>query len=169
MISILEEPRVQSNPPVTFVSRQGRSMWAVRPDYLVTDAGGGLGTVDEEQDAASPDWWDHFVEQLICLSELAPNWDSYGAPEIDLAALTLAARVAEELPRGMPEPLVNPTPAGGVQLEWHRKGANAEIEVFPGEETIIVYVEDMGKEDEDEGTLRTVQPLLRRLGELFAV
>ena len=46
---------------------------------------------------------------------------------------------ASHMPISIQEPLVNPTPAGGVQLEWHRRGASAEVELIPGGE-IVVYV-----------------------------
>jgi hypothetical protein len=105
--------------------------------------------------------------KLASLLDLAPNWDSYGAPEVDSSVVELAlSLLLNEFPAGIQEPLVNPTPAGGVQLEWHRRGATAEVELIPGGE-IVVYVDESGDECESSGGLPETRLLLERVGELF--
>jgi hypothetical protein len=124
----------------------------------------------EANDRTQPlkEWVEREFHKLARLLDLAPNWDSYGAPEIDDSVVERALTLLlDELPAGMQEPLVNPTAVGGVQLEWHRRGANAEVELVPGGE-VVVYVEQGGDESEAVGTLPETRPLLARVGQLFA-
>lgn len=108
------------------------------------------------------------AKRIYRLLELAPNWDSYGASSVDRAAAARAVRlILEDLPPEMPTPLVNATSSGGVQLEWHRRGANAEIEVAPGGQDAVVYLDDDGVERECEGSIDSVWPLLKEVGEVF--
>jgi hypothetical protein len=64
------------------------------------------------------------------LLALTPGWDSYGALPVDpacaLAAWHLLTAILRE---DSPAPAVVPTVRGGVQLEWHVKGVDLEIEV----------------------------------------
>jgi hypothetical protein len=76
------------------------------------------------------------------LLNLPQNWDSYGARSIDPscvgAALNLMLGV---LRHDTPPPSVVPTSQGGVQLEWHTRGIDLEIE-FVTPSRLRGYFED---------------------------
>ncbi len=76
-----------------------------------------------------PAWVEPTVQSLGMLLQLGPNWDSYGgspiAPRCVAAALDL---VFGALPYDTPVPSVVPTSGGGLQLEWHTRGAELEVE-----------------------------------------
>jgi len=71
---------------------------------------------------------------------LPVGWDSYGArapdPSCVLAAWQLLAAVMRD---DIPAPAVVPTVRGGVQLEWHRNGADLEIEVVAPREFVVSF------------------------------
>jgi len=101
------------------------------------------------------------VEDLEKLLELPPNWDSYGARPIQPAVfLRVVKLLAEILETRVPRPAIVPTPQGGIQLEWHRRDADLEILVQPGEVT-EVYLE-MGNGETWEGPLANSRWRLER-------
>jgi hypothetical protein len=59
------------------------------------------------------------------LRALKPGWNSYGAPAIDERAI----RAAEAILRTPGQAV--PTVHGGVQIEWHCDGVDAEFELGP--------------------------------------
>ncbi len=64
---------------------------------------------------------------------LQTNWDSYGAPPIDIDCID-TARSMIELVQVVSEcvPLVFPTARGGVQLEWRNpNGTEVEVDIIP--------------------------------------
>lgn len=81
-------------------------------------------------DETPPDWALETIRQICSLGELAANWDSYGArpvdPQIALTAIEiwLAAGSSTVAP-----PAVVPTVRGAIQLEWHRRGIDLELEI----------------------------------------
>lgn len=100
------------------------------------------------------------VTKLIDLLELPGRWNSYNAQPIKkenvIIAVDLLARLMVE---GTPAPQVVPKVRGGVQLEWHTRGMNIEIEIDSPENLKFVAEdlhspEESGDEDFDEPTLR---------------
>lgn len=70
------------------------------------------------------------VQALSRLLSLPAGWDSYDSPQISPACVAAANGLARDLlSDGVPAPAVVPTSAGGVQLEWHTRGIDLEIEV----------------------------------------
>lgn len=65
------------------------------------------------------------VEQLLTLRE---NWDSYGAPKISHEAVEGAKLLWSLLAT---EPSFVPMSDGGVQMEWHNRGFDVELEISP--------------------------------------
>jgi hypothetical protein len=55
---------------------------------------------------------------------------------------------------GLPLPAIMPLSNGGVQLEWHRKGWDVEIEIFGGPK-IDVYLRNLATGEETELELDT--------------
>jgi hypothetical protein len=69
-------------------------------------------------------------EALNALVGLPQDWDSYGGLPPTRESLEYAWSVGSLLmERGAPTPQVFPTPAGGVQLEWHLARISLEWEI----------------------------------------
>lgn len=118
-----------------------------------------------------PAWFRRTVEQMEELLTFDANWDSYGAEPVSLRAVADAIEViaimAGLTSARIPPPVVVPTPAGGIQLEWHQNQIDLEIEVNPARNT-RVFVADAVSQEELEGSLDHclgyLQKLLVRLG-----
>ena len=113
--------------------------------------------------ANSPRWLSPTIDRLSELLTLPANWDSYGArpidPKIALAAIRLLGRVMwnDSCP-----PSVVPTNRGGVQLEWHARGVDLEINVIARDEFHVSY------ESSSEAWERTLSSDLLPLAEVMA-
>ena len=78
-----------------------------------------------------PAWLVPTVEILCELLSLQENWDSYGAPPVASRNVQTALEVLSDIMRDdTPMPQVIPTSRGGVQLEWHTRGIDLEIETI---------------------------------------
>lgn len=85
---------------------------------------------------------------LFQLIELDENWNSYGAVPVNWECIVTAVEIVLQFFNdSTPSPSVVPTSAGGVQLEWHRGGADLEIEV-PRKGELSIYFEDENGERE---------------------
>lgn len=70
------------------------------------------------------------IRELVALSLLEENWDSYGAKPINRSAIVTAiAIVLEHMPDDLPRPSVVPTRDSGIQFEWDIVDAYLEITV----------------------------------------
>jgi len=102
----------------------------------------------------APRWLEPAVQALNELLSLPANWDSYGARPIDpkIAIFSLQL-LAEMMSPTIPAPLVIPTNRGGVQLEWHTRGIDLEIEIQqPGRISACYEDHRSGDEWEEELT-----------------
>lgn len=99
-----------------------------------------------------PEWARSAFDRLFALLDLRPNWDSYGGRSIDVKAADKAMSLLLELMNDRsPAPTIVPTPVGGVQLEWHQRGIDLEIEVLPaGPPTVFARNAHTGSKWEDE-------------------
>lgn len=71
--------------------------------------------------------------EMTRLLHLDENWDSYGAPRPDPASVRRALELAcEVMTESTPPPSVVPTSRGCVQLEWHTRGIDLEVEFSNG-------------------------------------
>lgn len=125
----------------------------------------------EKPDASTADareWFTSVRIELVELLQLAPNWDSFGAPSIAERAATLALDLLYEAsPPGTPPPSVVPASHGGVQLEWHRGQMDIEVEVWPSRR-IELYVADLDTGEEYELPIGSeVKPLFWALQSLI--
>jgi hypothetical protein len=98
-------------------------------------------------------WFRPTVQALAELLSLSENWDSYGARPIDLEMVRSALQLlAETMRANTPPPIVVPTHRGGIQLEWHTRGVDLEVDILsPGR--ICLSYEDHQTGDEWEGEL----------------
>jgi hypothetical protein len=102
-----------------------------------------------------PAWLGPTVQALIEILDLPENWDSYGARPINQETVLFALQLLDETMQAeTPPPRVVPTTRGGVQLEWHTRGVDLEIEIqAPGR--IYASYEDHRSGDEWEEELTT--------------
>ena len=114
-----------------------------------------------------PRWSRDLLAKISELGDLEEDWDSYGARPVDpqcaIATVTLLLSVFDS---STPKPSIVPTSRGGIQLEWHRAGANLEIEIeSPSRFHVFFEDEQAGKESEVTltGNLQPLVPLLERL------
>lgn len=80
------------------------------------------------------------LKKVTELSQLADNWDGYGALSPTKEALIGAVELALELfEEGTPLPDVFPVPNGNIQLEWSCFGLDLEIEVISNRRLIACF------------------------------
>jgi hypothetical protein len=133
-----------------------------RQEYLLSERDAvptGEGVV-----AISPAWLSEKKRQLTAMANLAPNWDSYGAQTPTTASLREAHVLLLWLALAdLPPPDVFPTSDGGVQIEWHIYGVNAEVAIAPGGTAASVYFHDLRTADEWERPLSPTGQELRTI------
>jgi hypothetical protein len=114
-------------------------------------------------------WLPSTLRKFVQLLDLPPNWDGYGARAVEPATAQRALRVLlDAVPPTAPVPYVVPSPAGGVQIEWHEPGGDVEIE-FKVDGTASVFIETDDREVEESGPIRRIGRLARQnLGPVFA-
>ena len=102
-------------------------------------------------DPEVPVWMSPAVQSLLGLLQLPRNWDGYGAVQVqEQIAQKMLMVLVEVTDNDAPTPSIVPLSDGGIQIEWHRRGRNLEIE-FPAGETPSFYYYEDGSELEDEG------------------
>jgi hypothetical protein len=108
-------------------------------------------------------------EALRALVGLQPNWDSYGAEPPSGSALEYAWSVGSTLvEQGVPIPQVFPTPAGGVQLEWHLERGSLEWEIDPGATSGVFAFDDHLAGERIDGELpEDIDPLADALSRIL--
>lgn len=82
------------------------------------------------EDKADPAWRDEAISRFRQIIRLEPNWNSYGSRPVSPRLADVALQILESLMRETtPRPSILPTPSGHIQLEWHVKGIDIEVEV----------------------------------------
>ena len=72
------------------------------------------------------------LDRVIELLQLPRGWNSHGAEPVSEAAFEQTVEfLATYLVKDVAGPVLVPTVRGGVQLEWHRRGVDIEVEVSP--------------------------------------
>jgi hypothetical protein len=75
-------------------------------------------------------WFKSIRQNVANLLDLSENWDSFGASAIKLeyaeSALSLLQSIMDSETL---TPSIVPTSVGGLQMEWHAKGIDLEVEV----------------------------------------
>ena len=99
--------------------------------------------VDQPKTVVSPAWLGRVKKRLTDLTQLPPNWDSYGAAPVDPRVVKIAEGLIEWFAIDDMPPLdLFATSDGGVQLEWHLRRVNAEINISLSDGTSI-YFQDL--------------------------
>jgi hypothetical protein len=77
------------------------------------------------------------LETILSLPE---GWNSYRAHRVDgQAAIRAVQLLLDTAQSDTPAPSVVPTAPGGVQLEWHMRGINLEVEITPGLQVEVAF------------------------------
>ncbi|GEM_PF-1422572 len=99
-------------------------------------------------------WLPPIVSRLKDILQLNADWDSYGAhPVRPESAETVLDLLYNLMSSDTPIPAIIPTPEGHVQIEWHTKGIDLEVEI---ESPALFHVsyEDSISNNEWEGDLQ---------------
>lgn len=117
------------------------------------------------QVAVSPVWLGRVKKRIKELAQLPANWDSYDAIPVDPRIPALAEDLVEWFAvDDMPPPDVFATNDGGIQIEWHIRRANIEIEISPTEGTAIYFHDlDAGEPWSRPASSTDLQLVRRRL------
>lgn len=92
--------------------------------------------------AHQPYWLNDVIHQVRKLLKLQQNWDSRGAQCIDRDLLEASVILLLKVMRAStPPPCMIPLSSGGVQIEWHMRGMDFEIE-FCSTDCLDVFYED---------------------------
>ncbi len=79
--------------------------------------------------ASVPSWLEASLPGIERLMTLSAGWDQQGAPAIQMSAIKMAlSALIEFMNETSSAPQWTPTPRGGVQLDWHERGVDLEIE-----------------------------------------
>ena len=98
-----------------------------------------------------PAWLQPTIQSFQDLLQVPQNWDGYGASQMNEQVLQLALLLlVEVMDNDAPQPSAVPLSDGGIQIEWHRRGRNLEIE-FPASEPPAFYYYEDNSETECEG------------------
>ncbi|MCL4850147.1 MAG: hypothetical protein KJZ78_02055 [Bryobacteraceae bacterium] len=103
-------------------------------------------------EAPFPAWLKPTIQVLTDLLQLPQNWDGYGASQVrEQIAQQALLMLIEVMENDAPPPSIVPLSDGGVQVEWHRRGKNLEIE-FPADEapSFYYYEDESGVESEGQ-------------------
>lgn len=127
----------------------GENRYPLRDDPLrwtrVLPVPGGKLVIEAEGE--EPQWFLATAQALVELLYLQRDWDSYGALPINPEAVRFTLQLlSETMQADTPAPRVIPTTHGGVQLEWHIRGIDLEVEIQEPERIYVSY------EDHRSGT-----------------
>lgn len=106
-----------------------------------------------------PRWLDDVADQMNELP-FSSRGASDGARSVSTSAVAHLVDILRDFRRTTLPPAIVPTPLGGLQLEWHVRGIDLEVEVSPSGRVTVVY-EDITSGDEWDGELPVVRPGLR--------
>lgn len=101
--------------------------------------------------APQPSWLMPALQGFANLVTLPANWDKEGASRIDGATINRALAATDRLlDADSPAPSIVPLSNGGLQIEWHRRRRDLEIEFTPSGRTEF-YFFDGDTAEEHEG------------------
>ena len=105
---------------------------------------------------------DKVLWALIVISCLKSNWDSYNADPPDPEVVGVAEKLLTTLAKDdrVPPPYINPTRAGGIQLDWEQNDKYFEVELGTDKLEIASFLfRDDRESQEEEGHLHVVDEL----------
>ena len=117
--------------------------------------------------AAAANWLDAATGRLLHLGSLQPGWDGHYGKPLDEDISTMAAALLALFDSWKaPMPAIMPLSDGGLQIEWHRKGWDIEIEMMSKGE-INIFAHDISRGVEDNfpwsGNVDRVHSILKKI------
>ena len=107
-----------------------------------------------------PGWHGPTKERMARLLQLPENWDACGARRIEPAtvdaSMMLLTRVMGD---STPTPSVVPT-RGGIQLEWHTRGIDLEVEFLSPERVLGIFEDLRNRTSWEEDLSNDLKPLV---------
>ena len=114
-----------------------------------------------------PLWLPPVIEEFMALLRLPPNWNSYGAQQIDPKTVQFALEILLATMRpDTPRPILVPTSRGGVQLEWHTRGVDLEVEILEPGRLRVSYEEQRGGTEWEAELTSNLAPLVEPIARL---
>ena len=87
-------------------------------------------TIGVEWGTREPEWFAKSIAEIRRLLWLPAGWDSFQGQPVDPVTAARSLELLVNLSQDdMPAPQFIPAQRGGVQLEWHRRGIDLEIEL----------------------------------------
>jgi len=108
------------------------------------------------------EWFGRIAAKLWGFMEYSDNWDSYGAKRPDKKAIDRALNIMLDLSEyDVPEPSVGPTSQGGIQIEWHTKGFDLELEILASLQLGASFKDQMTGEEWDQDICNDMKLLIK--------
>jgi len=114
---------------------------------------------------ALPEWFVPSLRRCAPLLVLPFDWNRGGAPPVEAGAIQLAMDALWCFMADRSSiPQWTPTAAGGVQLDWHEKGIDLEIEFPPSAaEGYVVFSDNRDREADWDGPISRYQAQLQSI------
>lgn len=136
-----------------------------RSSELTLHTGRGEITVHLQGD--EPVWLRPALDRFSEILQLPENWNSYGARRIELTSVAYALGVlSETMLVATPAPSIVPTSPGGVQLEWHMRGIDLEVEVSPAGRVTAAWEDAVDRSEWEDELGPSFERLASALAEL---
>ena len=119
------------------------------------------------EDVGEPAWVKPTAQAMDELLALEPDWDSYGALTVDpWHVYTMLQVLALVMRDDTPVPSVCPTNRGGVQVEWHERGIDLEIETLSTYTLGVSFEDSLTGTEWDREVDADLSPLINCIAEL---
>lgn len=128
---------------------------------------GGRITIELEWGEREPTWLGHAIGEIRKLLCLPDDWDSYGgrpvSPSSAVRALELLLSVMRD---DAPPAQFVPARQGGIQLEWHTRGIDLEIEVQSTGRLLVLFVDQWYGEEWERDLTNNWAPIVEAVTKL---
>ena len=116
----------------------------------------------------TPLWGDPTISRLTQLLELEPGWDGYNASAIrrDIVDFCLQMML-RTFDYETPAPQIVPLAGGGLQLEWHLREFDLEVEIAAPNDALMLFEDRRTGESNEQPLSSDFEPLasiVRKLG-----